>query len=173
MSACPGVTSSVTVAASCSEGEGVADGFSREVPTESTRIARKIVTALGGGPWDFAGGMAITSTRSPGWIRPETSFTRSTGMLTARMPGCRRTGSAKATLVPTSDAVSCVPAGIVISASEPTAWLGSEIAPGSTAFAGRICLDSIASVIRSRGAMSCAAISTARCSPEGGRSDER
>ncbi len=99
------------MAASCSVGEGVADGFSSALPTASTRIARKIVTAFGGGPCDFAGGMAITSTRSPGWISPETSLTRSTGMLTARMPGCSRTGSAKATLVPISEAVSCEPAG--------------------------------------------------------------
>ena len=36
-----------------------------------------------------AGGIAMMSTRSPGKIMPETPLTRSIGMLTARIPGCK------------------------------------------------------------------------------------
>src|SRR5579872_562021 len=47
-SACLGFTSSVTVAAFASWGEGVADMYSSESPMASTRTPRKIATALGG-----------------------------------------------------------------------------------------------------------------------------
>ena len=104
-------------------------------------MPRRIVTAFCGGPPPLAdGGIAMTSTRSPGKIMPETPLTRSIGMLTARIPGRRRTGSARATFVPIFDKVIWAPTGIVTSVSEPTACSGLEIASGSSDWAGRISL---------------------------------
>ena len=87
-SACLGVTSSVAVAYCWPSGEGVA-WASIIWPIESTCAPRMIVAALGASSLR-AGVTAMTSTRSPAWIRLETPLTRSSAIETARMPTCMR-----------------------------------------------------------------------------------
>ena len=124
-------------------------------------MPRKIVEAGGGTVVDF-GGIATTSTRSPGSISPETPLTLSIEMLIARIPGVRRTGKPTSAGCPTFESVIVEPAGIVISESAPITFAGSVSASGSTAAAGRVALASIAAVIGTRAGISCAATRISR-----------